>query len=45
MQFLFQTVLGHQREHFQVLFAKVASKQPELLAREEVSPVLAACWR
>lgn len=36
-QFLFQTVLGHGREHFHVPFAKVPAKQPELLAREEIS--------
>ena len=33
-QFLFNTVLGHGREHFHVPFAKVPAKQPELLARE-----------
>jgi site-specific recombinase XerD len=42
-QFLFQTVLGHGREHFHVPFAKVPAKQPELLAREEISRLLAAC--
>ena len=42
-QFLFQTVLGHGREHFQVSFAKVAAKQPELLAREEITRLFAAC--
>jgi integrase/recombinase XerD len=42
-QFLFQTVLGHEREHFQVPFAKVAAKQPEVLAREEIARLLAAC--
>ena len=36
-QFLFQTVLGHGREQFHVPFAKVPAKQPELLAREEIS--------
>jgi len=42
-QFLFQTVLGHRREQFHVAFAKVASKQPELLAREEISRLFTAC--
>ena len=42
-QFLFQTVLGHGREHFQVSFAKVAARQPELLARDEITRLFAAC--
>ena len=42
-QFLFQTVLGHEREQFHVPFAKVPAKQPELLAREEISRLLVAC--
>jgi integrase/recombinase XerD len=42
-QFLFQTVLGHRREQFQVSFAKVPVKQPELLAREEIARMFAAC--
>ena len=42
-QFLFNTVLGHGREHFHVPFAKVPAKQPELLAREEISRLLVAC--
>lgn len=42
-QFLFQVVLGHPREHFQVVFAKVPAKQPELLAREEIGRLFAAC--
>jgi integrase/recombinase XerD len=42
-QFLYQTVLGHGREHFQVPFAKVPAKQPELLGREEIARLLAAC--
>ena len=42
-QFLFQTVLGHGREHFHIPFAKVPAKQPELLAREEISRLLMAC--
>ena len=43
VQFLFQTVLGHGREHFHIPFAKVPAKQPELLAREEISRLLVAC--
>jgi integrase/recombinase XerD len=42
-QFLFQTVLGHGREHFHIPFAKVPAKQPELLGREEISRLFAAC--
>lgn len=42
-QFLFQVVLGHPREHFQIVFAKAPAKQPELLAREEVARLFAAC--
>ena len=42
-QFLFQTVLGHGREQFHIPFAKVPAKQPELLGREEISRLLAAC--
>jgi integrase/recombinase XerD len=42
-QFLFHTVLGHGRERFHIPFAKVPAKQPELLAREEISRLLLAC--
>jgi site-specific recombinase XerD len=42
-QFLFQTVLGHGREQFHIPFAKVPAKQPELLARGEISRLLFAC--
>ena len=42
-QFLFQTVLGHGREQFHVPFAKVPAKQPELLARGEISRLFAVC--
>ena len=42
-QFLFQTVLGHKREQFHIPFAKVPAKQPELLARQEISRLLVAC--
>lgn len=41
--FRFQTVLGRGREHFQVPFAKVPAKQPELLARLEISRLFAVC--
>jgi integrase/recombinase XerD len=42
-QFLFQTVLGHAREQFHIPFAKVAAKQPEVLAREEIARLFANC--
>ena len=42
-QFLFQTVLGHKREHFHVPFAKVPVRRPELLAREEIARLFAGC--
>lgn len=42
-QFLFQVVLGHPRERFQIVFAKAPAKQPELLAREEIQRLFAAC--
>jgi integrase/recombinase XerD len=42
-QFLFQTVLGHGRDQFHIPFAKVPAKQPELLAREEISRLFAVC--
>ncbi len=42
-QFLFQSVLGHGREQFHIPFAKVPAKQPELLGREEISRLFAAC--
>jgi integrase/recombinase XerD len=42
-QFLFQTVLGHEREHFHIPFAKVSAKQPQVLAREEIARLFAAC--
>lgn len=42
-QFLFQTVLGHKREHFHVPFAKVPIQRPELLAREEIARLFSAC--
>lgn len=42
-QFLFHAVLGHQREQFHIPFAKVAAKQPEMLAREEIANLIACC--
>ena len=42
-QFLYQSVLGHAREQFHIPFAKVPAKQPEVLAREEITRLLAAC--
>lgn len=42
-QFLFQTVLGHGRDQFHIPFAKVPARQPELLAREEILRLFAAC--
>lgn len=42
-QFLYQSVLGHAREQFHIPFAKVPAKQPEVLAREEIARLLAAC--
>ena len=42
-QFLFQTVLGHKREQFHIPFAKVPTKQPELLARLEIARLFACC--
>lgn len=42
-QFLFQTVLGHRPEQFQVTFAKVPAKQPELLSRDEIARLFWAC--
>ena len=42
-QFLFQTVLGHAREQFHIPFAKVPTKQPELLARLEIARLFACC--
>ena len=42
-QFLFQTVLGHRREQFNIPFAKVPARQPELLARQEIARLFLAC--
>lgn len=42
-RFLYEKVLGHGRELFQIPMAKVPAKQPELLAREEIVCLFAAC--
>jgi integrase/recombinase XerD len=42
-QFLFCTVLRYPREQFHIPFAKVAAKQPEVLAREEIAHLFSAC--
>lgn len=42
-RFLFETVLGHGREHFHIPMAKVPAKQPELLARDEIARLFGAC--
>ena len=42
-RFLYERVLGHGRELFQIPMAKVPAKQPELLARQEIARLFAAC--
>ena len=42
-RFLYEKVLGHGRELFPIPMAKVPVKQPELLAREEIARLFAAC--
>jgi site-specific recombinase XerD len=42
-RFLYETVLGHGREVFQIPMAKVPAIQPELLSREEIARLFAAC--
>ena len=44
-RFLYEKVLGHERAVFHIPMAKVPAKQPELLAREEIAHLFAACWR
>ncbi len=44
-RFLYEKVLGRERELFPIAMAKVAQKQPELLAREEIARLFAACSR
>ena len=42
-RFLYERVLGRERELFPIAMAKVPAKQPELLAREEISRLFACC--
>lgn len=42
-RFLYETVLGHDRETFHIPMAKVPVTQPELLSREEIARMFAAC--
>ena len=42
-RFLYEKVLGRERELFPIAMARVPSKQPELLAREEISRLFANC--
>ena len=44
-RFLYEKVLGHERAVFHIPMAKAPAKQPELLAREEIAHLFAACWR
>jgi site-specific recombinase XerD len=42
-RFLYEKVLGRERELFPIPMAKVPAKQPELLAREEIARLFACC--
>ena len=42
-RFLYEKVLGRERELFPIAMAKVPAKQPELLAREEIARLFACC--
>jgi integrase/recombinase XerD len=42
-RFLYETVLNHEREMFHIPMAKVPAVQPELLSRNELSRLFAAC--
>jgi site-specific recombinase XerD len=42
-RFLYETVLGHDRTNFHIPMAKVPSVQPELLSRDELARLFAAC--
>lgn len=42
-RFLYEKVLGHERELFRIPMAKVPAKQPELLARAEIARLFNAC--
>lgn len=42
-RFLYETVLHHEREVFQIPMARVPATQPELLSRNEIARLFAAC--
>ena len=42
-RFLYEKVLGRERELFPIAMAKVPARQPELLAREEIARLFANC--
>lgn len=42
-RFLYEKVLGRERQLFPIAMAKVPAKQPELLAREEIARLFACC--
>ncbi len=42
-RFLYEKVLGRDRELFPIAMARVPAKQPELLAREEIARLFANC--
>ena len=42
-RFLYEKVLGRERELFPIAMARVPGKQPELLARAEIAALLACC--
>ncbi len=42
-RFLYEKVLGREREVFPIPMAKVPARQPELFAREEIARLFAAC--
>ncbi len=42
-RFLYEKVLGHERELFPIAMAKAPVKQPELLARDEIARLFACC--
>lgn len=42
-RFLYQSVLGYKPEVFHIPMAKVPATQPELLSREEIARLFAAC--
>ena len=42
-RFLFEVVLGKPRAHFTIPLAKVPATQPELLSRQQIAQLFAAC--